>query len=147
MTLRLHRFLIAIPCLFATSIQAAPDELGQRWRERSALAAEHLAAPGLDACDVAIGKAFEQPRQTEHSPFRTFDLAARVNGQAMEFSYSFRQGRLASFQLVSLPAGWIARQRTGSKTLSVLVAPARCAMDLCTDDPFVQGACAGDVPE
>jgi hypothetical protein len=65
----------------------------------------------------------------------------------MRVSYSFRSGRLASFELISLPANWLARQRTGSKTLTILVAPSRCAMDFCTSDPFVAGACAGDTPE
>jgi hypothetical protein len=133
--------------LITPSIQASPDELGQRWSERSALASKHMAEPGLDACDLAIDRAFAHPKEGRSDPFRSFVLDADVGGQALSVSYSFRQGRLASFELVSLPAGWIARQRAGSKTLTVLVAPAHCAMDFCTDDPFAVGACAGDTPE
>ena len=143
----MHRIPIALFLFFASSTQAAPDELAHRWADRSALASKQLAEPGLDACDMALHRAFEHPKQADYPPFRTFDLAADIGDQTMKVSYSYRHGRLASFQLVSLPPNWIARQRTGSKTLSILVAPARCAMDFCTDDPFVLGACAGDTAE
>ena len=133
--------------LSAPTGAAATDELGRLWLARSETATRHLAQPGLDACDIAIDKAFQQPRERTGEVFRTFDLTVELSGQVLQASYSYRGGNLASFELISLPSKWVARQRAKSKTLSILVAPANCALDFCTNDPFAQGPCPGDSPE
>lgn len=126
---------------------AAEDALRKAWLARSEAASSYLERPGLDACDQAIGRAFQKPREIKRGPFRSFELDVELSGQSLRAAYSYRDGELASFELRSLPRGWIARQRSNTKTLSILVGPATCAMDFCTADPFKQGPCAGDVPE
>ena len=144
----IHIVLITL-ALTASSLRAyaADDELGRVWLARSELASKHLSHPGNDACDIALDRAFAHPREINTRVFRTFNLLVELGGQTLQVSYSYRGGQLASFELVALPPKWIARQRTNSKTLSVLVASANCAMDFCTSNPLAPGACAGDTPE
>ena len=126
---------------------AANDEVGPAWRARAETASRNLSRGRLDACDMALEKAFANVEETNDKPFRSFHLVADVQGQSLHVAYSYRGTSLASFELIALPSPWVARQRVNSKTLSLLVAPARCAIDLCTNDPFAQGACPGDPPE
>jgi hypothetical protein len=49
--------------------------------------------------------------------FRIFELSVDISGQVLGASYAYRDGKLASFQLTSLPPRWMARQRASSKTL------------------------------
>ena len=142
----------AVPILVvlaATSVVtlAERDEIAAAWLARADRAAKRLAEPGLDACDVAYERAFQRPKENARPPFRVFELAVEISGRTLRASYSYRVGKVASFELISLPPGWIARQRVNSKTLSILVAAANCGMDFCTSDPLVAGPCPGDTPE
>jgi hypothetical protein len=133
---------------WATSSGAASaDELGTMWLARSEAASKHLAQPGLDVCDIALDKAFQHPREINSGSFRTFDLKVELDGQVLQASYSYKSGNLSSFNLISLPPKWFATQRASTKTLSILVGAANCAMDFCTNDPLAIGPCAGDTPE
>ncbi len=132
---------IAVPAFAAT------DEITAAWSVRADRAAKRLTQPGLDACDVAYEKAFQHAKESARPPFRVFELAAEISGQALRVSYSYRGGRLTSFEVITLPSGWIGRQRVNSKTLSILVGSAKCAMDFCTSDPLAAGPCPGDPPE
>jgi len=143
-----HTIPIAI-VLAATSAAAlaATDEIAEAWSTRADRAAKRLTQPGLDACDVAYERAFQRAKENARPPFRVFELAVEISGQTLRASYSYRGGRIAAFELISLPAGWIGRQRASSKTLSILVGPANCALDFCTSDPLIAGPCPGDTPE
>jgi hypothetical protein len=125
----------------------AGDELAKKWAQRADAAAKRLVAPGLDACDIAVERAFKAAKESMKGDFRSFELNVDISGSALNASYSYKDGRLASFELYKLPSRWVARQRVGSKTLSILVADSYCAFDLCTNDPFADGPCPGDTPE
>ncbi len=131
------------------AVTAAPadDELVKSWAKRASTAKKRLAAPGLDACDMAVERAFQRVKESTTGKFRSFGLQVDISGKVLTASYSYRDGRLVSFELITLPGRWIARQRAESKTLSILVPDANCAFDLCTSDPFAAGPCPGDTPE
>ncbi len=123
------------------------DQISNAWRQRSLLAAKKLAGPGLDACDRGLELAFQHPKEFMAGTLRTYELTVQVSNQTLLASYSYKGQKLASFELIFLPPGWIARQRVDSKTLSILVGTADCALDFCTNNPFASGPCSGDKPE
>jgi len=123
------------------------DQIANSWHQRAQVAAKRLSEPGLDACDSGREVAFQHPRAFVAGILRHYELSVQVSGQTLRVSYSYNGQNLASFELISLPLSWIARQRVDSKTLSILVGPANCALDFCTNDPFALGPCSGDKPE
>ncbi len=123
------------------------DQTANVWRQRARVAVKKLTEPGLDACDRGLELAFQQPKESTTGNLRTYDLFVQVSNQTLRASYSYKDQKLSSFQLISLPLNWFARQRVDSKTLSIIVGTANCVMDFCTNDPLVLGPCPGDKPE
>jgi hypothetical protein len=121
--------------------------LAKKWAQRADTAAKRLVAPGLDACDMAVERAFEAVKKSIAENFQLFGLQVDISGNTLNAAYLYKDGKLAAFQLYKLPSRWAAKQRVGSKTLSIFVADSNCAFDLCTDDPFASGPCPGDIPE
>lgn len=122
---------------------ATPDPVSAAWRARAKLAAKKLAGPGLDACDRGVELAFQHPEEKVSGNRRDFILAIEVDGKTMLVTYSYETQRLEAFGILALPPGWLALQKAGSKTLTVLLSSAsKCALDLCTDDPTAGGPCA-----
>ena len=146
-TILLGMVTTLLPLEAGATAQPAGDELAKKWAQRSAAAAKRLVAPGLDACDTGVEGAFKAAKESLAGAFRSFELEIDISGNVLNVSYSYKGGKLASFEFYNLPGGWIARQRVGSKTLSVLVPDSNCALDLCTNDPFAVGPCPGDAPE
>lgn len=136
---------VSTVCLSQSSAQAvdtAPDPVGKAWKTRAETAAKKLASPGLDKCDKGVELAFRQFREVASGKKRNFELAIEIDKQEMSASYSYEGERLDSFVLLELPSGWLAVQKTGSKTLNMLVPESNCSFDLCTNDPFAAGPCA-----
>jgi hypothetical protein len=125
----------------ARAAETEPDAIGKAWRARAALAAKKLAGPGLDACDRGVEAAFQHPSEKVSGNQRSFLLTIEVGDQAMMVSYSYEGQRLDSFAIVALPARWFALQKADSKTLTVLLGSGKCALDLCTNDPLIDGPC------
>jgi hypothetical protein len=123
------------------------DPIANAWRQRAQVAAKKLAEPGLDACDRGIELAFQKAKESTTGTIRTYELLVQVSKQTLRAAYSYEGQKLSSFELISLPPNWFARQRVDSKTLSIIVGTANCAMDFCTDNPLVPGSCVGDKPE
>lgn len=136
-----------LPLEAGTKAPSVADELAKKWEQRADAAVKKLVTPGLDACDIATERAFKNAKESVKGNYRSFDLIFGISGSTLNASYSYKDGRLASLELYSLPSRWVARQRVGSKTLSILVADSYCAFDLCTNDPFAAGPCLGDTPE
>lgn len=126
----------------AQSVNTAPDLVGRAWKTRAETASRKLALPGLDKCDKGVELAFKQPREVTSGKKSNFELTIEIDKQEMTVSYSYEGQRLDAFLLLALPPGWLAVQKTDSKTLSILVADSNCSFDLCTDDPFTAGPCA-----
>ena len=125
----------------ALAADTTPDPVGTAWKARAETAKKKLALPGLDKCDKGIELSFKQPNEVTSGAKRSFELLIEIDGQAMVASYSYEGQRLSSFVLLALPPGWLALQKTDSKTLSVLVPELNCSFDLCTDDPFTPEPC------
>jgi len=137
---------MGIICLSESSAQAidtAPDPVGAAWKTRAETATKKLALPGLDKCDKGVELAFQQLREVTLGKKRSFELVIGIDKQEMAASYSYEGQRLDSFVLLALPTGWLAVQKTDSKTLNILVADANRSFELCMNDPFTAGPCAG----
>jgi len=120
---------------------SVPDPVGAAWKARAGTAAKRLATAGLDQCDKAVELAFRQPNEVASGTQRSFELLIEIDRQALVASYSYERQRLNSFALLALPPGWLAVQKSDSKTLNILVVGANCSFDLCTGDPFTTGPC------
>ena len=126
----------------AQPVNTDPDPVGSAWKTRAETAVGKLALPGLDKCDKGVELAFKQFGEVTSSKKRNFELINEIDKQAMAAAYSYEGQRLDSFVLLALPPGWLAVQKTGSKTLNILVADSNCSFDLCMNDPFTAGPCA-----
>ena len=126
----------------AQSAEPTPDLVGKAWKNRAETAARKLAVPGLDKCDKGVELAFQQFREVSLNKKRNFELMIEIDKEAMAAAYSYEGQRLDSFVLLALPPGWLAVQKTNSKTLNLLVAESNCSFDLCMNDPFTAGPCA-----
>jgi hypothetical protein len=128
--------------LQVTEAAPATDALGKAWETRAEQARRTLGKPGLDACDKGLEKAFESVKELPGKDgVHAYPLNIEVAGQTMRATYYYNGAQLTDFMLVSLPDSWLAVQKPGSKTLSILVTNSNCALDLCTDDPFTGGKC------
>jgi hypothetical protein len=126
-----------------TNSQPPPDDIGVAWKLRAGEATKKLSMPGLDACDKALERGFEQFKETASKGERIYWLNIEIGGQTLVANYSYQGTRLSTFVLAALPARWLAVQKPDSKTLSILVGSANCALDLCTNNPFSGGPCVG----
>lgn len=126
----------------AQTPDSAPDSVGKAWKSRAEAATKKLATPGLDKCDKGLELAFQHPNEVTSGKERSFELMIEIDRQAMVASYSYEGKRLTSFALLALPPGWLAVQKTDSKTLNILVTRSNCSFDLCTNAPFTTGPCA-----
>lgn len=133
-------FLAQSPPVLASD--SAPDVVRKAWSARAATAAKKLAAPGLDKCDKGVEGAFRYPDETTSGKLRSFKLTVDIDGEEMVASYSYAGQRLDAFILDELPPGWLAELKTESKTLRIIVERSNCTFALCTNDPFISGACA-----
>ena len=115
------------------------------WKARQDLARQRIAKGGLDACDLALERAFEASKEKSEGGWRTYELAVDVEGQVLLAAYRYEGNRFDGFGLVRLPSKWVAYQRADSKTLRLLISePHSCAFSLCTRGPTADGACAGE---
>lgn len=150
MSMAFKQTAIAMVCLgtvflsqaSAQPVDTAPDPVGMIWKTRAETAAKKLALPGLDKCDKGVELAFQQFREVTSGKKRNFELMLKIDRQEMVAAYSYDGQRLDSFVLLDLPQGWLAVQKTDSKTLNILVVDSNCSFDLCTNDPFTAGPCA-----
>lgn len=146
----LKQIAAAIVCVVTLCVSQSPaqtpdsasDPIGNAWKSRAEAATKKLAAPGLDKCDKAVELAFQSPNVVTSGKQRNFELLIDIDNQAMVASYSYTGQQLTSFVLIVLPPEWLAVQKAESKTLNILVADSNCTFDLCTNDPFMSGACA-----
>ncbi len=125
----------------ARAAEPESDAITKAWRTRAALAAKKLAAGGLDACDRAVELAFQRPMSKASGNNRMFLLSIEVGGETMQVGYSYDGPKPGTFVVGSLPPGWTVMQKAHSKTLSVFPGNEKCALDLCTSDPLVEGPC------
>ena len=150
MSIVLKQTAIALVCVgtifmsqsSAQTVDTAPDLVGMAWKTRAETATKKLALPGLDKCNKGVELAFQQLREVTSGKKRNFELKIEIDKQEMVASYSYEGQRLDSFVLLDLPQGWLAVQKTNSKTLNILVSDSNCSFDLCTNDPFTAGPCA-----
>jgi len=126
----------------AEPVNTAADLVGRGWKTRAEAATRKLALPGLDKCDKGVELAFQKFREVTSGKKRNFELTIEIDKQEMVAWYTYEGQRLDSFLLLALPPGWLAVQKTDSKTLSILVADSNCSFDLCMNDPFTAGSCA-----
>src|SRR6266567_4550656 len=110
----------------AQTVDSAPDIAGKAWKARAEAATKKLAASGLDKCDKGLELAFQQPNEVTSGIHRNFELMIEIDKEAMVASYSYEGQRLTSFVLLALPPGWLAVQKTDSKTLNILVSDSNC---------------------
>lgn len=131
--------------LLACSVALAAetkDPVQAAWTARAALGRSRLAKGGLDGCDTALEKAFQEAKQTTERDGRTFDLAIEVGGQTLLVLYRYHGNKLDSFALVAVPPQWVAYQKAESKTLRFILGPPNsCAFSLCTRGPTDDGPC------
>lgn len=127
----------------AQAAGAAPDPVEKGWQARAETATKRLATPGLDKCDSGLERAFREQNPVTSGTQRSFELMIEIDSQSMLASYTYEGQRLISFALLELPPGWLAVQKTDSKSMSILVQSSGCSFDLCTNDPFAAGSCAG----
>ena len=106
------------------------------------LAKSRIAKGGLDACDLALEKAFQAAKQTKEKDVRSYNLAIEVDGRVLGAFYRYTGDKLDGFALVAVPSQWVAYQKADSKTLRFVVAPPQnCAFSLCTNGPTADGPC------
>lgn len=119
------------------------DSVARAWSARAALAAKRLQAGGLDGCDTAVEKAFAGAKLKTNGAKRSYLLKIDVEGERLPMlaAYGYDGSRLEDFVVVTLPPGWLLRQPTGSRTLSVLLSEKSCAFDLCPGDPLAAAPC------
>ncbi len=140
-------YLIATNALAYTSPNMGDDEIANEWQQRSEAASKKLSMEGLDECDKAIERAFMHPERLSSRSVRTFKINFEVAGAQMHAAYAFKNNKLEAFQLLDLPAGWVAWQRAENKTLSVFVPATKCVIDICTNNPFGPAMCLREKPE
>lgn len=133
---------VAVALFGAIASPAKADDLKDAWHERAESAEIKLKAPGLDACDKAYEQAFASSTERTAGTQRTFNLTFDIGTGRMSAAYVYDGNRLSGFLLAALPPRWLAVQKAGGKTLSILIQEAQCAFDLCTDDPFAVGPCS-----
>lgn len=142
--LRYSNIFLALSVIFGTVVpntSFASDKLREAWQNRATTAKARLAGKGLDTCDKAYESAFANPIESTSNGHPSFDLRFNIGDKQMRVVYEFDGVKPDKFILVSLPPRWLAYQDANSKTLSVVVAEASCAFDLCTNDPFADGSC------
>lgn len=125
----------------AQPVATASDLVGRAWKIRAETALKKLALPGLDKCDQGVERAFQKFSEVISGKNRSFELMIKIDTQEMVASYSYEGQRLDSFVLLDLPQGWLALQKSDSKTLNILVADSNCSFALCTNDPLTAGPC------
>jgi len=118
------------------------DPVDEAWRARKELAKSRIAKGGLDACDLALEKAFQTAKLTKEKDVRSYDLVIKVDGRMVGAFYRYTGEKLDGFALVALPSQWVAYQKADSKTIRFVAAPPRdCAFSLCTNGPTDDGPC------
>ena len=122
-------------------VKPAMDATVLKWKARAELATKKLATSGLDQCDQAMERGFEQFNVSPINGGRLFQLDITVAGKTLKAAYSYSDSQLDAFILVALPPRWMVVQKNGSKTLNVLINDANCALDLCSIDPYAEGGC------
>ena len=121
--------------------QPSANDIDAAWKRRALTATKKLSRPGLDACDRAIERGFEQVKVTRSKDGHTYRMSIEIHGHIMGVAYVYQGNRLGEFVISALPQRWLAVQKTNSKTLAILVNDANCALDLCTNNPFSDGPC------
>jgi hypothetical protein len=101
-------------------------------------------ADNLDACDIAVEKAFQNVSIKQGNGQTIYELSIQLNNQTMKAGYSYKKNVLHDFLLISLPSRWMAHQSPNGKAFSVVVIDSNCALDLCINNPFGSSSC--DVP-
>ena len=140
------RIALAVVIIFLATFSvriadSALDDIGRQWKDRAEAASKRLATSELDECDKAVERAFQDVKESVSGAKRIFELKINISDQTMVVYYSFEGQRLGDFVLGTLPPGWVAIQKTDSKTISILVGKSDCAFDLCTSNPFIIGPC------
>jgi hypothetical protein len=123
-----------------------PDAVSKAWRARAELAGRKLASGKLDACDRAVEEAFAAAREDNTGKVRSFAMPLKLGGEAALVTYFYSGQTLESFTLGLMPKKWLIMQRATSKTVSIAPIGGDCALDLCTNNPTVDGPCPDDRP-
>ena len=126
------------------SSHAAPppdDPVEVTWQSRTELARKRLDKGGLDACDLAVERAFLSHQRSGTGATRRFSLGIEIEDARLIATYEYSGAKLAVFGLLGVPSSWALYQKADSKTLTFLLGKGRCAFDLCTAGPTSEGYC------
>jgi hypothetical protein len=140
--MRTRLLLLSLLAGTVTGADEPKDPVDATWRARKELAQSRIAKGGLDACDLALEKAFQTAKLTKEKEVRSYDLTIEVDGRMLGAFYRYTGDKLDGFALVALPSQWVAYQKPDSKTIRFVVAPPQdCAFSLCTKGPTPNGPC------
>ncbi|MGZ6162424.1 MAG: hypothetical protein ACXWLS_03765 [Myxococcaceae bacterium] len=140
--MRTRLLLLSLLAGTVTRADEPKDQVDTTWRARKELAQSRIAKGGLDACDLALEKAFKTAKLTKEKDVRSYDLTIDVDGRVLGAFYRYTGDKLDGFALVAMPSQWVAYQKADSKTIRFIVAPPQaCAFSLCTSGPTADGPC------
>lgn len=134
--------LTLVAALLSSQAYCGDASLLQAWQSRSKLATDKLKQPNLDACDVAVEKAFQNAVGRQSDGLTIYELNIQIGNQTMKAAYSYKDKFLNDFLLINLPSRWLAHQSPNSQLFSVVVANSNCAFDLCVNNPFSASSCS-----
>ncbi len=128
--------------LFSSQAYCGDASISQTWQSRSKLATDKLKQHKLDACDIAVEKAFQHAVGKQGDGSTIYELNIQVGNETMKAAYSYKDRILNDFILISLPSRWFAHQIPNSQLFSVVVVDSNCAFDLCVNNPLSTSSCS-----
>lgn len=134
--------LALVTVLLSSQAYCGDASTSQAWQSRSKLATAKLKRPKLDACDVAVEKAFQNAVGKQGDGLTIYELNIQIGNETMKAAYSYKDKTLNDFLLISLPSRWLAHQSPNSQLFSVVVVNSNCAFDLCVNNPFTTSSCS-----
>lgn len=134
--------LAMVTVLLSSQAYCGDASTSQAWQSRSKLATDKLKQPKLDACDVAVEKAFQNAVGKQGDGLTIYELNIQIGNETMRAAYSYKDKTLNDFLLISLPSRWLAHQSPNSQLFSVVVVNSNCAFDLCVNNPFSTSSCS-----
>lgn len=133
--------LTTVTILLSSQAYCADDSISRAWESRSKEAADNLKSSSLDACDIAVEKAFQNATRKHGNGQTIYELNIQISNQIMKAGYSYKNNVLNDFMLINLPSRWMAHQAPKSQNFSVIVLDSNCAFDLCINNPFGASSC------
>lgn len=134
--------LALVAVLVSSEAYCSDASISQAWQSRSQLATDKLKQPKLDACDIAVEKAFQNAVSKRGEGLTIYELNIQIGNETMKAAYSYKDRTLKDFLLISLPSRWLAHQSPNSQLFSVVVVNSNCAFDLCVNNPLSTSSCS-----